>query len=172
MHCMVVKHDGIIVDACVLGIMTALRDLRLLALSIGVSRFNAKEEVVRILPQSRHSGNDGNSNSSVLPDVEMTGQHGTPVVFSKMAIPLIVALFDNKLLVDPTLEEEQVSDGMIAIVVDSMSVVQYRETKALTGTILSLTKSGGGAVMSGEEIVACVQLAFGRAMELKPIMNP
>ena len=42
----------------------------------------------------------------------------------------------------------------------------------LLGTILSLTKSGGGAVMSGEEIAACVQLAFGRAMELKPIMNP
>ncbi len=175
-HCMVVNHDGNVVDACILGIMTALEDLRLPHVTTVASELNSKEEVVRILPPPRSTtGNSGTNRGKIdgLPDsdVEVTERRGKSLEFSKMAAPLTVALFDNKLLVDPTLEEETVSDGMITVVVDLMSVVQDEKTKALNGTILSLTKSGGGAMISAEEIAAVVQLAFGRAQELKSIMN-
>jgi exosome complex RNA-binding protein Rrp42 (RNase PH superfamily) len=176
-HCMVVNHDGNVVDGCILGIMTALKDLRLPMVTI-VSQ--NKQDVVKLLPPTAASGavKDGNmdldmdtSAASSSSDVKVSERKGTMLKFDKIAIPLTVALFQGKLLVDPTLEEENVSDGMITVVVDSMSVTQDKKTNALDGTILSLTKSGGGAMISIEETAACVQLAFGRAMELTSIMH-
>ena len=72
------------------------------------------------------------------------------------------------MLVDPSLEEESLCDGMITVVVDAMSVNQ--ENGVLTGDILNLSKSGGGVLSSMEEIAACTQLALGRAKELQPIL--
>lgn len=158
-NCMVVNHDGNIVDACILGIMMALKNLRL-PLVTTVSENNV--DVVKLLTPVEEK------NTS---DVDAGEKKGTLLQFQKIAIPLTVALFQGKLLVDPTLEEENVSDGMISVVVDLMSITEEEETKALNGTILSLSKSGGGGMISGEEMAACVQLAFGRAKELRSIME-
>ena len=74
-------------------------------------------------------------------------------------------------MVDPTLQEENVSDGMITIVVDLNSITVEDKSNALDGKILSICKTGGGARISAEEIAACVQLAFGRAKELEGILK-
>lgn len=159
---MVINHDGNVIDACILGIMMALKDLRLPLVSI-VSDNNV--DIVKLLSSSDH---DEDNNSC---DVNVIGRKGSMLKLNKVAIPLTVAMFQGKLLVDPTLEEEKVSDGMITAVVDLMSIAEDETTKSLDGNILSLTKSGGGALISGEELAACVQLALGRAKELKSIFD-
>lgn len=161
-HCMIVNHDGNVVDACILGIMMALKDVRLPLVTI-VSENNI--DVVKLLPPTT---NDNHGDAMCDTNVE---RQGTLLKLQKVAIPLTVALFQDKLLVDPTIEEEKVSDGMITVVVDLMSVTEDESTKALRGTILSFTKSGGGALISVEEAAACVQLAFGRAKELQSIFK-
>ena len=159
-HCMVVNHDGNVIDACIMGIMMALRDLRLPLVSI-VSQNNV--DVVKLLPTISSKDNSAN-------DVNIIERKGTSLQLQKVAIPLTIALFQGKLLVDPTLEEEKVADGMITVVVDLHSVSQDESSKELNGTILSFTKTGGGALITGEEAAACVQLALGRAKELKSIL--
>ena len=76
------------------------------------------------------------------------------------------------MLVDPSLEEESLCDGMITVVVDAMSLNRPKDEHGgvLTGDILNLSKSGGGVLSSMEEIAACAQLAFGRAKELEQIL--
>jgi exosome complex RNA-binding protein Rrp42 (RNase PH superfamily) len=150
-NCMVINHDGNIVDACILGIMMALKDLRLPAVTI-VSENSL--DVVQILQSEDNVEN----------------RKGTKLKLSKIACSATIAMFQGKLLVDPTLEEEIVSDGMITVVVDLVSISEDADTKALNGKMISLSKSGGGAIVSGEEIAACVQLAFGRAKELQSIL--
>jgi len=162
-HCMVVNHDGNVVDACILGAMVALKDLRLPLVTV-VSDKNSHKDIVQILPSVEHQ-----KQSDVDVD-DVVARSGDALELQKVAIPLTIALFQGKLLVDPTLEEEKVSDGMITVVIDLTSVTQEEGSGTLDGNILSLTKSGGGAMISAEEIAASVQLAFGRAQELKSIM--
>ncbi len=172
-HCMVVNHDGNVVDGCILGIMTALKDLRLPLVTVVSEGTNDDEDVVKILPSHNNDDNDDDNDDdrSKRYDINVTEREGSMLTLEEIAVPLTVSLFQGKLLVDPTLEEENVSDGMITIVVDLNSITVDEKTNALDGKILSISKSGGGAKISAEEIAACVQLAFGRAKELESILK-
>lgn len=162
-HCMVVNHDGNVLDGCILGIMMALKDLRLpLVTVVSNNKAHEDDDVVKLLV----SDDDDE-------DVNMKERNGSMLKLEQIAVPLTISLFQGKLLVDPTLEEENVSDGMMTVVVDLNSItVDESSNNAMDGTILSISKSGGGATMSSEEIAACVQLAFGRAKELESILKP
>jgi exosome complex RNA-binding protein Rrp42 (RNase PH superfamily) len=154
--CMVVNHDGNVVDAFLLGVVAALMDLTLPR--VKMEKVDG-QEVARIV--------DGD----VDVDESMTGvQNGQKIEFRKVCVPLTIGFFNGKMLVDPSLEEESLCDGMITVVVDGMSL--NKDDGVLSGDILNLTKSGGGVLTSMEEIAACSQLAFGRAKELEHILLP
>ena len=79
-------------------------------------------------------------------------------------------------MADPTLAEEGVCDGMVTIVVDASSLLNHQnendmeEDGSLTTDdvrLLSIQKTGEGQLISSNDLAACVQLAIGRAHELK-----
>lgn len=151
--CMVVNHDGNVVDAFLLGVVTALLDLR--------------------LPRVKMENVDGQEVAKIIDDDfgavnSDSAQLGQKMEFRKVCIPLTIGFFQGKMLVDPSLEEESLCDGMITVVVDGMSL--NKDEGILSGVILNLTKSGAGVLSSMEEIAACAQLAFGRAKELEHIL--
>ncbi len=166
---MVVNHDGNIVDGCILGIMMALKDLRLPPVTVVNGEGPNDDDIVKLL--SSNNANDCGDEVMKTNDVDVQKREGSSINLEQIPVPLTVTLFQGKLLVDPTLEEENVSDGMITVVVDLNSVTIDERSNTLNGTIMSLSKSGGGATVSGEEIAACAQLAFGRAKELESILK-
>jgi exosome complex RNA-binding protein Rrp42 (RNase PH superfamily) len=150
--CVVVNHDGNIVDCVLLGIVSALGDLRLQA--VKMQKIDG-EEVVRLL-------------SDPL-DATRIKRSSQGLKFEKIVIPLTIGIFQGKLLVDPDAEEERLCDGQITVVIDMKSLTE--NNGVLQGNILNLNKSGGGVFLSAEEIAASVQLALGRAKELTSIIS-
>ena len=103
---------------------------------------------------------------------------GKKLALLKLMLPLTVGFFQGKMLMDPSFEEESLCEGMMTVVVDAASLTTKEphaqtqtDAKApiLMGDILNLSKSGW-VMSSMEEIAACVQLALGRAQELKPLL--
>ena len=194
--CMVVNHDGNVVDAVILGVVRALVDLKLPSVVVdgeGVS--NGSDDngngngndngdgMVRYVNVEESEGGDeckeGNNNKPI----------GKMLDFKKICVPLTIGFFQGKMLVDPSLEEESLCEGMITVVVDALSLKNVKDddmdmdvdrddigensrANILTGNVLNLSKTGGGVLCSVEEIAACAQLAFGRAKELLPIILP
>jgi exosome complex component RRP43 len=170
--CMVVNHDGNVVDGMILGISMALGDLILPP--VQVEKKTGKVRLLSISPAVEDS-------EAKDAEPESNGK-GKKLVFRKMMVPLTVGFFQGKMLVDPSLEEESLCEGMVTVVVDAMSLTT-KEPHAVTqtqpqtdvkapilmGDVLNLSKSGG-VMSSMEEIAACVQLALGRAQELKPLL--
>jgi RNase PH-related exoribonuclease len=150
--CTAINHDGNIVDAFILGAVTALMDVRLP--KVKMDKVHG-QEVVNLIEEEMAE--------------QMDPMIGKKLMFVKSCIPLTVGLFQGKMLVDPTLEEESLCDGMMTVVVDSMSV--KKNNGILTGDVLSISKSGGSVLSSMEEIAACVQLAYGRTIEMNAILN-
>ena len=153
--CVVLNHEGNIVDACILGAVSALLDLRL-----PLVKFVTKngKEIVQLL-----STDDGPS-----PDAMSDERKGAQLNLNTIPVPLTVGIFEDKMLVDPTMEEEDVCDGMITVIVDALSLKE--EGDAHNGKILGLSKSGE-AILKPEDIAACAQLAMGRARELRDILT-
>ena len=151
--CVVLNHDGNIVDASIIGAVAALMDLRLPLVKFGNKN---EKEIVQLL------SNGKNENNNSLP---MDGEsRGKQLKLNAIPIPLTVGLFEGRMLVDPTIEEEEVCDGMITVIADGSKLNQ-----GVDGTILGLSKSGE-AMMKSEDIAACAQLAMGRAKELYSIL--
>jgi exosome complex component RRP43 len=69
-------------------------------------------------------------------------------------VPLSIGMFDGKLLVDPSGEEELVLDGILTLIVTSQ------------GQVVSINKPGG-AFISSEDLAACLTLATARAKEIE-----
>ena len=93
-------------------------------------------------------------------DVGNCGSGGAKLKLNmdKMPIPLTIAMFDDKLLVDPDDEEEGVLDGTLTVIVN------------LAGGIVSMDKRGR-TILTAEQLAACVHMAQGRAKELSRIMD-
>lgn len=165
--CMVVNHDGNVVDGMILGISMALGDLILPPVQV-----EKKTGKVRLLSISPVEDSDSNIDDDAEPESKGSGK-GKKLVFRKMMVPLTVGFFQGKMLVDPSLEEESLCEGMVTVVVDAMSLTTKEQTDVkapiIMGDVLNLSKSGG-VMSSMEEIAACVQLALGRAQELKPLL--
>ncbi len=162
--CVLVNHDGNVVDAFLLGVVKALSDLRLPRVKL--EKIDG-EELVRFVDDDTNDG-------VVSDDMDNTERVGKKLEFRKLCVPLTIGSFQGKMLVDPSLEEELLCEGMMTVVVDAMSL-HHDENQSgdgngmLTGDILDLTKSGGN-LAAIEDIAACVQLAFGRAKELQSIL--
>jgi exosome complex RNA-binding protein Rrp42 (RNase PH superfamily) len=154
--CVVLNHEGNIVDACLLGAVSALLDLRLPLVKFGTK--NGKE-IVQLLGT--------NCDQSKSPGTMNDGRKGIQLNLKTIPIPLTVGIFENKMLVDPTMEEEEVCDGMITVIVDALSL--KGDDDVYDGKILGLSKSGE-AILKPEDIAACAQLAMGRARELRNIL--
>jgi len=154
--CVVLNHEGNIVDACLLGAVSALLDLRLPLVKFGTK--NGKEIVQLLGTDCDQSKSTGTMND---------GRKGVQLNLKTIPIPLTVGIFEDKMLVDPTMEEEDVCDGMITVIVDALSL--KGDDDIYDGKILGLSKSGE-AILKPEDIAACAQLAMGRARELRDIL--
>lgn len=102
-----------------------------------------EDGIVGIIP----SGNEENAS-----------ENGSKLLLRSVPVPLTVGLFDGKMLVDPSGVEEEVLGGAVTVVVNS------------TKQLLSLNKTGS-VLLSPEDIAACVELGFGRAKEMEPILT-
>jgi exosome complex RNA-binding protein Rrp42 (RNase PH superfamily) len=186
-HCMVVNHDGNIVDAAMIGCIAALKDLRLPPVKI------LKDGTVRVMSDTDDNYYDsiGNgqdetrdnkmmdidpsttttttSNNATLFQKSKQKRRGRPISFNRIPIPLTFILFDGKILADPTSIEESVADGSITVVVDA-NTVDEKGTNMNNATILSLQKMGSGSMVSIDKMVACVKLCLGRALELRNVI--
>uniref|UniRef100_A0A7S4QFX6 Ribosomal RNA-processing protein 43 n=1 Tax=Ditylum brightwellii TaxID=49249 RepID=A0A7S4QFX6_9STRA len=150
--CMVLNHDGNLEDACLLGAVSALLDLKLPAVKIDMK--GGGNGVVQIVsPSYDHEEDDMTEETKDANRItKLTIQKGT------IPISLTMGIYDNhKILVDMTREEEVVCKGVVTVVVTT------------TGEIVSLTKCGGLA-MSPEDMAACVHLAIGRAKEVEELL--
>mmetsp|Transcript_16436 Transcript_16436/g.47205 ORF Transcript_16436/g.47205 Transcript_16436/m.47205 type:complete len:316 (+) Transcript_16436:2496-3443(+) len=143
--CVVLNDAGNLFDAGLLGCVSALIDTRLPRTRIndkaspgdgGMVQFVAGDDV----------GNCGSGGAKLKLNVD------------KIPIPLTIAMFDDKLLVDPDDEEEGVLDGTLTVVVNFM------------GGIVSMDKRGR-TIVTAEQLAACVHMAHGRAKEIRDIMD-
>lgn len=143
--CVVLNDAGNLFDAGLLGCVSALIDTR--------------------LPRTRINDKAGPGDGGMVQvvagdDVDDCGSGGSKLKLNmdKMPIPLTVAMFDDKLLVDPDDEEEGVLDGTLTVVVN------------MVGGIVSMDKRGR-TIMAAEQLAACVHMAHGRAKELRDILD-
>jgi exosome complex component RRP42 len=143
--CVVLNDAGNLFDAGLLGCMSALNDTRLPR-----TRINDKAS----------PGDGGMVQIVAGEEIDNCGSGGSKLRLNmgKMPIPLTVAMFDDKLLVDPDDDEEGVLDGTLTVVVN------------MTGGIVSMDKRGR-TIMSAEQLAACVHMAHGRAKELGDILG-
>lgn len=156
--CVVVNHDGNIVDAVLLGCVAALQDLKLPSTKLTTSSDSQEDGMVQIiLPESDETEN-------CLGD----GRGRRQLTLKMIPVPLTIGVFEGKLLVDPTMIEEAVCEGMITVVVDALTLGNDNGNTSNT-SVLSVQKTGSG--ISVEKLALCVQLCFGRAEEMKQILS-
>lgn len=133
---MALNHDGNMEDCCLLAAVAALSDLKLPCTMV------EKDGVVRIVPG---------------PNPEICAEGGAKLQLSKIPLPLSIGVFDGKMLVDLTAQEEEVCRGSVTAVVTTDEEV------------VGLTKLGA-AGLTATELAACITLAFGRAKELEEVV--
>lgn len=156
--CVVVNHDGNVVDAVLLGCVSALQNFTL-PLTKVINSGNSQEDgkVQIILPESEDvAGNSGDARKN------------RRLTLRKLPVPLTIGIFEGKLLVDPTITEEAGCEGMITVVVDALELGDGCDNKSNAG-VVSIQKIGNG--ISVEKIALSVQLCFGRAEEMKQILS-
>ena len=141
----VLNDAGNLFDAGLLGCVSALIDTRLPR-----TRINDKAS----------PGDGGMVQVVAGDDVGNCGSGGAKLKLNmdKLPIPLTIAMFDDKLLVDPDDKEEGVLDGTLTVIVN------------LVGGIVSMDKRGR-TILTAEQLAACVHMAQGRAKELSRIMD-
>jgi len=133
---LVLNHDGNLEDSCLLAAVASLSDLKL-------PRTKVEEDgVVKIVPG---------------PNPEICAEGGVKLQLRNVPLPLTVGVFDGKMLVDLTAQEEEICRGSVTAVVTTGEVV------------VGLTKLGA-ARLTATELAACVTLAFGRAKELEEVV--
>lgn len=157
--CLVLNNDGNIIDASIIGCVAALRNMKL-------------PKTKKITEQDRETLKT-KSRIVIINDTpnltDNTLQNtGIPLPLHKLPVSLTIGMFDGKLLVDPTLDEEAVCDGMITVVVDAMPLSKKGDMK--DGVFLSLQKNGVRMV-SQEELVRCMQLALSRGREVRELLQ-
>ena len=130
------NHDGNIEDAALLSAVTALSDTKLPATVI------SSDGIVSIANDSENDEDGKNLLSS------------RPLKLRYVPVPLTIGMFDGKLLVDPSSEEETVLDGLLTVVMTA------------TGQVVTVNKPGGECI-SPEDLAACMTLATGRAKEIE-----
>jgi len=126
------NHDGNILDACVIALLSALRDLRLPIAKLSED----KSDVV--VPHPNHR------------PVQLNILH--------YPIPLTFALIEDYIVIDPTLEEENLQSSSVTIVYTSQ------------GKICSILKPGGSP-LSIENMKICLEHAKKRAVEVTKLIE-
>jgi len=132
----VLNHDGNIIDAAFLSAVAALADVRLPRTRV------ERDGVVRTVPS---------------PNPEACSEGGSRLLLKKIPVPLTVGLFEEKMIVDPTSEEEMVCQGCVTAFVNTV------------GELMGLTKLGE-TTLKAQKLAVCVRLAIGRARELEEIL--
>ncbi|AFK23015.1 putative exosome complex RNA-binding protein Rrp42 [Pyrococcus sp. ST04] len=124
----VLDHDGNLMDAIGIAAIAALMNAR-----VPKVRYNEETEEVEILEEKE------------------------PLPVEKIPVPVTFAKIGNTLVVDPSLEEEQVMDGRLTITTDE------------TGHISAVQKSEGGAFKL-EEVMYAVETAFKKAEYIRNLI--
>lgn len=152
--CVVVNHDGNVVDAVLLGCVAALQDLML--------------PLTKVI--SSGDGEDDGKVHIIIPaeGISEDSRRRRQLKMRMLPVPLTVGVFDGKLLVDPTMAEEAVCEGMITVVVDALTLGSDNSDKS-DAVVLGVQNMGGR--ISVENLALCVQLCFGRAQEMKQILS-
>jgi len=142
--CVVLNDAGNLFDAGLLGCMSALVNTRLPRTQVD-DKAGQSDAMVRVV-----AGEDADNCGS--------GGVKLKLNIDCMPIPLTIGMFDDKLLVDPDDEEEDILDGTLTVVVN------------LADGIVSMDKRGR-TIMTPEQLAACVHMARGRGKELRDIIG-
>ena len=154
--CVVVNHDGNVVDAILIACAAALQDVILPETKV-ISKGDYDVKVHTIISELEET-------ERILEQV----RKGRKLNMTMLPVPLTIGIFDGKLLVDPTMTEEMVCEGMITVVVDALTIGSKNHNES-NAVVLCMQKTGSG--ISVENLTLCVQLCFGRAREMKQILS-
>lgn len=138
------NHDGNVEDAAFLSAVTALSNTQLPRIVI------SSQGVVYL----RDEEDSNNNNITTTTKCAADSCDKVTLKLRCIPVPLSIGMFDGKLLVDPSSEEELVLDGTLTLVVTSQ------------GQVVSINKPGG-AFISSESLAACLTLATARAKEIE-----
>jgi len=122
-------HDGSLIDACLLALVTALKTVKLPSVEYdaAIDTKLVNEEEVKVLEV-----------------------YNAPVSTT-------YAIFEDQIITDPTCEEEDLSSGLITIVVKN-------------GELCSVHKPGGNPI-SEEKLMGCIQETIKHAKLLTTLIN-
>ena len=138
------NHDGNMEDAAFLSAVTALSNTQLPRIVI------SSQGVVYLKDVDDNRDNTTNNTTKLVWDTFDESK----LKLQCIPVPLSIGMFDGKLLVDPSGEEELVLDGILTLIVTSQ------------GQVVSINKPGG-AFISSEDLAACLTLATSRAKEIE-----
>jgi exosome complex component RRP43 len=138
------NHDGNMEDAAFLSAVTALSNTQLPRIVISSQGIVYLKDV------------DDNRNNTTDDTMKLAVDSfdKSTLKLRCIPVPLSIGMFDGKLLVDPSGEEELVLDGILTLIVTSQ------------GQVVSINKPGG-AFISSEDLAACLTLATARAKEIE-----
>lgn len=122
-------YDGCLIDACLLALLTALKTVKLPSVDYDVA---IDKKVV----------NEDEKKSILI--------YNTPVSTT-------YAIFEDKIITDPTAEEEDLSSGLITIVVKEKELCSVHKP--------------GGSPISEEKLYDCIQETIKRADLLNTLIN-
>eukprot|EP00560_Eucampia_antarctica_P007003 CAMPEP_0197828722 /NCGR_PEP_ID=MMETSP1437-20131217/5251_1 /TAXON_ID=49252 ORGANISM="Eucampia antarctica, Strain CCMP1452" /NCGR_SAMPLE_ID=MMETSP1437 /ASSEMBLY_ACC=CAM_ASM_001096 /LENGTH=339 /DNA_ID=CAMNT_0043430057 /DNA_START=26 /DNA_END=1045 /DNA_ORIENTATION=- len=175
-HVEVLNHDGNLIDAAFLAAVAALANVQLPS----------------ILPTDNNDKNNNNNNSSQVQIIAVphsSNEQKDKSSFLKLQsipIPLSIGVFYSNnnnnddddddetcfLLVDPNSMEEQACHGMVHVVVDSQTQQIYScQTIGGSSHHNGPQNNNGNNYYSSERLAACIQIAFGRAQEMTPLIQ-
>ena len=150
----VLNSEGNVLDASMLCVLAALRDLELPM--VEVEEVEGTGSVVRVVT------NESETITKQQRQSKKTRQNGKKLTLGKAPIPTTVAILPGKknvLVVDPTTFEEDMSFG------NSVTVVVNTD-----GDVVNLSKKGSETKLSLEEMKAVIQLGTERARKLEGLV--
>ncbi|KAK9813773.1 hypothetical protein WJX73_008734 [Symbiochloris irregularis] len=133
--------DGVLLDACVLAAMAALNALRLAPVDVT----DAGNVVA--------AGNDAMTDGTSHPQ--------QPYALSKQGTPLTLtcAVIDDRLIADPSSEEESLAATVVSTTVDGQ------------GHVMGLQHAGGGVELSTAHLQQCITAAQDRHTDLFRVLS-
>ena len=146
------NYDGSVLDCCVKALVAAMRSLRLFKASLKLPDTELDDEDSEAA-QSEAIG--GVMTAAELREaVEVDFSQSVPIKINSQPISCTVAIFEDKMLVDPTDEEESMASALVTIVLDGAS-----------HEVVHFLKAGGSAV-SRQQIQECTALAKKQAKQI------
>ncbi|EFN59910.1 hypothetical protein CHLNCDRAFT_132943 [Chlorella variabilis] len=157
----VLDADGSLHDACLLAVLAALSSLRLHAVAVDdtgrIQKAPADAAAAGAAGAQRQQGAADGAATALQQQPQ--GHQRRPLLLACHPVSLTCGLYRDRLLVDPTAEEEPLLEAAMTTTVDE------------SGDILGFYKAGGSATLSRERMLECIEAAKQRSREVRGLLQ-